>query len=335
MSTAFDGETVNGGESESQRPFAPPPRGGHHPHQPRGMDTALAKQMPSLHGLTKENYRRVRKKIQLFAKACARRGVEAVAEGALALFQSFEGLAWNACEEMDLDLLDRSTAFDAILARLDTPFQYDEDDEKPARIEELVSQFNRLKNETLRDYILRFENLQARLSEVKLVMPDELMGYFLLFRAGIPKHQVPNIKSHTGKKLSKDAVQKALFEMFGPDSKPAHRDLGRHGKDTENVDYFEDNGAYYEDSYSIDDYSEYQNDDIFYGEEDSYEYDSYYGEEFYDDDSYYEDSYEASEVPPELDAAADASEEAYANWIETRKKMKEMALSRGSNRSSR
>ena len=115
----------------------------------RGMDGSLAKTMPDLRGLSKDNYRTIRKKIQLFAKARQRRGNDAISEGALALFQSLEGLAWSACEEMDLDLLDQPSAFDSILLRLDGTFQYDVDDEKPVRIEELVNQFYRNKNETI------------------------------------------------------------------------------------------------------------------------------------------------------------------------------------------
>ncbi len=48
------------------------------------------------------------------------------------LFQSLEGLARNACEEVDLDLLDNADAFNQIVKRLGTPFQYDIDDETPA-----------------------------------------------------------------------------------------------------------------------------------------------------------------------------------------------------------
>ncbi len=80
----------------------------------RGLDASLAKTMSNLRGLTKETYRATRKNIQLFAKACAPRGYNATAEGALALFQCLESRAWATCEEMDLDLLDqprRSTAF--------------------------------------------------------------------------------------------------------------------------------------------------------------------------------------------------------------------------------
>ena len=114
--------------------------------------------MPDLKNLSRDNYRTIRKKVQLFAKACQKRGPERTAEGALMLFQSLEGMAWSACEEMDLDLLDTARAFEHILDRLDVPFQYDVDDEKPQRIEELVNQFYRTKNETLRDNLLRFGN---------------------------------------------------------------------------------------------------------------------------------------------------------------------------------
>ena len=59
----------------------------------RGLDAGLAKMPPDLRSLKKESYRTQRKKILLFAKACERRGQEAISEGAMSLFQSLDGLA--------------------------------------------------------------------------------------------------------------------------------------------------------------------------------------------------------------------------------------------------
>jgi hypothetical protein len=73
--------------------------------------------------------------------------------------------------------VNQADAFDNILRRLDVTFRSGLDDEKPARMKELVSKFCRSKKDTPRDYIWRFDNLIARLQEVRMVLPDDLVGY--------------------------------------------------------------------------------------------------------------------------------------------------------------
>ncbi len=83
--------------------------------------------------------------------------------------------------------------------------------------------------------------------EVHLVLPDELLGYFLLHRSAVPKHQIPKIHSHTGKRLSKVSVQTALTEMFRPDSRPSHKDFARTSKEAaEAVDTIVDDQEYFD-----------------------------------------------------------------------------------------
>ena len=78
----------------------------------RGMDTALSKLMPDLRSLKQPAYRTLRKKMQIFEKACQARGQLVVAEAALMMMNSLEGDNWLAMEDVSLDRFDTMKAFD-------------------------------------------------------------------------------------------------------------------------------------------------------------------------------------------------------------------------------
>ena len=81
----------------------------------RGMDTALAKLMPDLSSLKQPTYRMLRKKMQIFEKACQARGQLVVTEAALMMLNSLEGDNWLAMEDVSLDRFDTMNAFDEFL----------------------------------------------------------------------------------------------------------------------------------------------------------------------------------------------------------------------------
>ena len=78
----------------------------------RGMDTALLKLMPDLGSLKQPTYRMLRKKMQIFEKACQARGQLVVTEAALMMLNSLEGDNWLAMEDVSLDQFDTMNAFD-------------------------------------------------------------------------------------------------------------------------------------------------------------------------------------------------------------------------------
>ena len=77
-----------------------------------GMDTALLKLMPDLRSLKQPTYRMLRKKMQIFEKACQARGQPVVTEAALMMLNSLEGDNWLAMEDVSLDRFDTMKAFD-------------------------------------------------------------------------------------------------------------------------------------------------------------------------------------------------------------------------------
>ena len=66
----------------------------------RGMDTLLLKLMPDLGSLKQPTYRMIRKKMQIFEKACQARGQLVVTEAAVMMLNSLEGENWLAMEDV-------------------------------------------------------------------------------------------------------------------------------------------------------------------------------------------------------------------------------------------
>ena len=100
-------------------------------------------------------------------------------------------------------------------------------------------------------------------------------------------------------------VSQALMRMFGGDHRPNPKDFGKINKDD----------VFYEDF----------DDEVYYEEEDDELYDNY-DEEAGDgwDDVYYED-----EIPEDVENAVDQVEDAYVSYVGSRRRMRELALSRG------
>ena len=159
----------------------------------RGMDTALLKLMPDLGSLKQPTYRMLRKKMQIFEKACQARGQLVVTEAALMMLNSLEGDNWLAMEDVSLDQFDTMSAFDEFYKVFDRDYQYDPEQELPARMEELVTGFHRQRAEPLRLYVRRLDALVVKLRELKNEWPEPLLGWILLYRSAIPAWQIPNV----------------------------------------------------------------------------------------------------------------------------------------------
>ena len=167
------GENVLAGEPQAQ--------GG---SQPRlGLDAGLARSCPDSAGLSQLNYRSFRRRIDVFEMCCRRRGVGVIAEGALLLLQSFTKEPWDACEAIDLNLLEGPQAFIHIRKALDGLYQYDESVEIPQRCEEFFQLFCRHHNETLQQYILRHQQMLTMMREIQVPVPEAMAAWHLLTRS--------------------------------------------------------------------------------------------------------------------------------------------------------
>ena len=201
------------------------------------MDAGPAKSMPDGTGLTVHTYRIFRRKMQIFARLCERRGVEAVSEGSLAIILSFTGDVFEALETLlDVDgNLEPANAFKRIIDRRDGHYRYTEGVELPARMENFFQAFHRLPRETLQLYILRHQKELERLKQVGMELPDKLAGWHLLQGSGTPYAQVPNVKAMCCFDLSHQNIQNALVAMFGPDHVAHNQDRAPRHRGAERI----------------------------------------------------------------------------------------------------
>ena len=107
--------------------------------------------------------------------------------------------------------------------------------------------------------------------------------------------------------LDYEKVHKALMKMFGGDHRPNPKDFQRSTTSTD---------VFFEDEYDV------EEEDGYYGEDD-------YNEWWEEEVNYYEEWQDDEPWPEELDEAADATEEAYISYLDSRRRMRELALSRG------
>ena len=280
----------------------------------RGLDSGLAKAAPSAVGLTQTTYRSFRRRLDLFSRQCRRRGQGVALEGAYLVLSQLQDVAWEATEGLDYDDMELSDdPFKPLVAILDKLFQHEEEVELPERCQEFFEKFARERGEELQAYLVRHQSMLRKLKELAVDIPPLLAGWHLLQRSGVPRWTHVQVKAMCNGDMSVDKVSKALIRMFGGDSKPNAKDSVLY------VDA-EDDGDFYDDDYI--------HDEVYYQDDDSYHYgyDPDYGDAI-DEVAYTGEADE--DVPPELDEASLAVEDAFINYLDSRKKMRELALSRG------
>ena len=276
----------------------------------RGLDSGLAKAAPKAEGLTQKTYRSYRRRLELFSMQCRRRGRNAEVEGAFLVVSLWRDVVWEAAEQLDLGEVETSeNPFSPLFQLLDQIFQREDLIEVPNRCEEFFAEFHREKGEEMQAYLMRHRTLMKKLKEVQVEVPKLLGGWHLLSRSGIPKWMFVQIKTMCNGELEYEKVAKALLRVFGGDHKPNSRDLARGAKDE----------SFYEDEVD-------EQEETWYEEEygDDWNYESYDYED-QEDETYYEEE----EVPEDVEEALDETEDAFVNYMESRRRMRELALSRG------
>ena len=281
----------------------------------RGLDSGLAKSAPSAVGLSQKTYRSYRRRLELFGRQCLRRGKETAVEGAYLVMSQLQDVAWDAAESIDYDDIELDAdPFAPIKKVLDLLFQHEEEVELPERCQEFFEQFSRGKNEELQAYIVRHQSLLKKLKELQVDVPPLLAGWHMLSRAGVPRWTHPQVKALCGGDLNVKSVAKAMTRMFGGDSKPNAKDtVFRNSRD--DLHYLD----HYEYFHDEDDTQE-----VYYHNE---EVDEWPEEEIMEEIDLV--GCDDEEVALEIDEAAVAVEDAYINYLDSRKKMRELALARG------
>ena len=289
----------------------------------RGLDSGLAKAAPTAENLTAKNYRSYRRRLALFEKQCTRRGNNVAIEGAFLVLSLLQDSAWDAAEQLDIDEIENhDKPFEPILRLLDRLYQYEDDVELPARCEEFFQEFSRNKGEEMQMYIIRHATLRKKMKEAGVDVPDLLAGWHLMARAGVPRWTHLQVKSLCNGQLTYQKVSQALMKMFGGDHKPNMRDLQKTTAAADNnyyADVSEDQAFYYDDT------PEEWDDGYVY--EDTFHADDVAEEVYFDDYDYANEGEEG--LPEELEHAVDAMDEAFMNYTDSRRRMRDIALSRG------
>lgn len=93
--------------------------------------------------------------------------------------------------------------------------------ELPQDFESFFIQLQRKRNETMQEYTASFERQLRRLAAHEVQLPDKVIGWYYLHRAGLTQQQRQLIMSTiTTSTLSLDAVRKAVNFVIGQDQTP-------------------------------------------------------------------------------------------------------------------
>ncbi len=284
------------------------------------------------HGDYKEWRKRI--KIYMMRMNMTKRGHEAI----LNLVGSLTGIAWKVAESYDLEDLEKKKPeehFDKLIKLLDSAFEYDNRVQLPADFDRYFVGLQRRPGQTLLQYVTEHDECLRRLSDHKIDLPRAVQGWHLLRKAGLTREQKQLIMTQAPT-LDRLKVQEALYLVLGQDHRAATSDHRRpfRGKGkgraymAEDEDENEEMGwdddspsshAYYEqavDDSWLEGASTWETDEIYYmdGEE---------GAAFDEDAVYYQE-----EQPVDL-PYVEEFDEAYAAYVDARKRFNDIKLSRG------
>jgi hypothetical protein len=229
-----------------------------------------------------EDYKEFRKRCLLYKSRMKLEGK--IKQVGLAILGHLTRIAWTACERLadNPDGLEDETALDEILLILDARFQYEKITDLPDTFEEYFYKGNRKPRETMFEYINRIRLSTDKMAKYKVVLPDDIQGWFLMRRAGLTEEQKTLVMTQLGTDLKFEKVAKVLQTTFGQTQ--VMKSSGRQEK------------TYYEEDHRDDEYYE----------EPLYE-DTYYGEQ-YQDQTEYDQNWEYEETADDWYDAEEAEE---------------------------
>ena len=260
------------------------------------------------------DYKEFTTRVQLYEKKMTLAGRQT--ETAFNVMAALTGRAWDAVEDLQMADLEAATGTSTLLKRLDTVFKYDAITELPNDFENFFMHTRRSRNQTIQEYTADFERALRKLEAHEVKLPDKVIGWFYLRRAGLKQDQRQMVMTTLSvEKLNLETVRKGLNFVIGQDSTPEVT-TGYLSKTNRNKDsiYFE---ADYDDQQIYDYDAEF--DDAL---DESY---------FHDDDAaYWEDDYdEETETVCAAEEMTAEFDEVYAAYVEARQRMNQMRLARG------
>ena len=165
------------------------------------------------------DYKEFKKRVLLYEKKMAlanRKG-----ETAFNVMAALTGRAWDAVEDMDMAELESDQGTKKLLDRLDSVFKLDAITELPADFETFFMHTHRKRSQTIQEYTADYERQLRRLESHNVVLPDKVIGWFYLRRAGLKQDQRQMVMSTLSvEKISLETVRKVLNFVIGQDNTP-------------------------------------------------------------------------------------------------------------------
>ena len=268
------------------------------------------------------DYKEYRKRVLLYERKMDLAGRKS--ETAFNIMSSLKNRAWDVCEDLAMDVLESDRAMKEILQRLDAVFKYDAIIELPQDFENFFIQMQRKRNETMQEYTANFERQLRRLAAYEVQLPEKVIGWYYLRRAGLTQRQRQLIMSTiTTSTLSLDSVRKAVNFVIGQDQTPDGAAGGRDHRFSKMKDSI----------YTVnEDFWNYEPepDDAYFEDEESWEVgpeDSVSQSPWTEDDSIHHEM-DDEQILMAMDAASEY-DDIMANYVEARSKLNQMRVSRG------
>ena len=262
-----------------------------------------------------EDYKEWRKRIHIYHRKMTLS--KRMGESLLNIIGSLTGTAWRLVEDYDLNDVEKPDSFDRLIKLLDVHFEYDSKVQLPGDFDGYFT-MSRRSGQTLLSYVTEHGELHKKLERHGVSLPNKVQGWFLLRQAGLTREQrqlvtlkAPGLEVHK--------ITEALYLLFGQDYKSLAAPPRDHAAMDEASDWPDDatewdaQSAYYEASWD----EAYYEDEETYDPEESFDYDAgyYEGEEQEDDGSPIHD--------------VEAYDEAYAAYLDARKRFSDLKLARG------
>ena len=260
------------------------------------------------------DYKEYRKRLLLYEKKMSLAGRNS--ETSFNVLVTLKGRAWDACEDIPMSELEGSSGMAKILERLDKVFKFDAITELPGDFEAFFCLLHRKKNSMLQEYAGDFERALRKLEAHNVTLPDKVVGWYFMRRAGLTQQQRQLIMSSIGSEtLSLDTVRKAMNFVIGQDSTPEGHDSYASKSNTRWRTPYKDAIYYEDDDEGYDFGDDYEDDPECYWADDA-------GDDAEEDDM-------DDEVHVINDDLAAEYDEVLAGYTEARQRLNAMRMSRG------
>lgn len=163
------------------------------------------------------DYREYRARVSLYKRKMER--LKRPKEATINLLTSLTGTASKLVEHDSDKLIESSgTGFDEVIRLLDRSFKYDQRVECPRALDKFFYQLLRRSEQTLMSYITEFRDARREIEKHNIQLPEEVLAYILLKRAGLTQEQKQLVMTQVGTdKMTESNMEEALYFLFGQD----------------------------------------------------------------------------------------------------------------------